>query len=155
MINESAFSGHNDLVGVVIPESLDTISSSAFSGCLGLSFIFSQAINAPKAAPDAFGSLTGSYTYVVVYDDDVEAYKAHPVWGKFQITGITEFLDTLTPTTFAGAFDGDDADGIRSTNSDARTSEVFDLSGRRQNAPQRGMNIIRMSDGTTRKVLVK
>jgi hypothetical protein len=32
---------------------------------------------------------------------------------------------------------------------------VYDLSGRRQNAPQRGMNIIRMSDGTTRKVLVK
>lgn len=155
-INESAFSGYLDLYGVVIPESLDTISSSAFAGCLGLTVIFSYAVNPPKAAPDAFGSLTGSYTYVVVFDEAVEAYKAHSVWGKFQVMGITEFYDKyVKPSTNASAFGGDDADGIRSTNSDAWTSEVFDLSGRRQNAPQRGMNIIRMSDGTTRKVLVK
>ena len=156
MINESAFYGYLDLYGVVIPESLDTISSGAFAGCLGLSDVFSYAVNPPKAAPDAFGSLTGSYTRVVVYDEAVEAYKAHPVWGKFQIMGITEHMDTLSPTTtYASAFGGDDADGIRSTNSDAWTSEVYDLSGRRQNAPQRGLNIIRMSDGSTRKVMVK
>lgn len=155
-INESAFSGYIDMRAVVIPESLDTISSAAFAGCLGLSDVFSFAVNPPKAAPDAFGSLTGSYTRVVVFDEAVEAYKAHSVWGKFQVMGITEFYDKyVEPSTNASAFGGDDADGIRSTNSDAWTSEVFDLSGRRQNAPQRGMNIIRMSDGTTRKVMVK
>lgn len=157
MINESAFFGYTDLRCVVIPESLDTICSSAFSDCLGLSDIFSFAVNPPKVAPDAFGSLTGSYTYVIVYDEAVEAYKAHPVWGKFQIMGITEFWDkyVIPTTTYASAFGGDDADGIRSTNSDAWTSEVYDLSGRRQSAPQRGLNIIRMSDGSTRKVMVK
>lgn len=156
-INESAFSGYIDMRAVVIPESLDTISSAAFAGCLGLSDVFSYAVNPPKAAPDAFGSLTGSYTRVVVYDEAVEDYKAHSVWGKFQVMGITEFWDkyVIPTTTYASPFGGDDPDGIRSTNSDAWTSEVFDLSGRRQNALQRGMNIIRMSDGTTRKVLVK
>lgn len=155
-INESAFSGYLDLYGVVIPESLDTISSGAFAGCLGLSDVFSYAVNPPKAAPDAFGSLTGSYTRVVVYDEAVEAYKAHSVWGKFQVMGITEFWDKyVTPITNDNMYGSNDPDGIRSTNSDAWTSEVYDLSGRRQNALQRGMNIIRMSDGTTRKVMVK
>ena len=154
-INESAFSGYNDLTFVVIPESLDTISSTAFAGCLGLSHVFSYAVHPPQAAPDAFGSLTGSYTRVVVYDEAVEAYKAHSVWGKFQVMGITEYESTLKPITDANIFGSNDPDGIRSTNSDAWASEVYDLSGRRQNAPQRGMNIIRMSDGTTRKVMVK
>ena len=156
IINESAFEGNLDLWGIIIPESLDTICSTAFAGCLGLSGIFSFAVNPPKAAPDAFGSLTGSYTDLVVYDNAVDEYKAHPVWGKFQVIGITEFMDRLQNTaSYANQFGGNDADAIRSTNSDAWTSEVYDLSGRRQNTPQRGLNIVRMSDGTTRKVMIK
>lgn len=34
-------------------------------------------------------------------------------------------------------------------------NNVFDLSGRKLDKPQKGINIIRMSDGTTRKVLMK
>jgi hypothetical protein len=156
IINESAFSGYLNLLAVGIPESVDSICSTAFAGCLGLAAISCQSMTAPKVAPDAFGSLTGSYTLLIVPDDAVEGYKAHPVWGKFQVMGITEYKNrTQEPGTYASPSGGDDPDGIRSTNSDAWTSEVFDLSGRRQNAPQRGMNIIRMSDGTTRKVMVK
>jgi hypothetical protein len=33
--------------------------------------------------------------------------------------------------------------------------EVYDISGRRQQALRHGLNIIRATDGTTRKVLVK
>ena len=36
-----------------------------------------------------------------------------------------------------------------------QTTCFYDLQGRKLSAPQRGINIIRMSDGTTRKVLVK
>ena len=155
IINESAFSGYLNLAGIFIPESVDTICSTAFAGCLGLAGIVCYSETTPKVAPDAFGSLTGSYTELVVPDDAVETYKAHPVWGKFQVTSYSDFINRIQGNgTYTGSF-GDDADGIRSTNSDAWTSEVYDLSGRRQNAPQRGMNIIRMSDGTTRKVLVK
>jgi hypothetical protein len=46
--------------------------------------------------------------------------------------------------------------GIGSAKVDVRTiSESYDLSGRRQNTPQHGLNLIRMSDGSIRKVLVK
>ena len=156
VINESAFVNYLNLAAIAIPESVDTICSTAFAGCLGLAVIACYSETAPKVAPDAFGSLTGSYTYLVVPDNAVEGYKAHPVWGKFQVMGISEYNNmNEQPTTYASAFGGDDADGIRSTNSDAWTSEVYDLSGRRQSAPQRGLNIIRMSDGSTRKVMVK
>ncbi len=37
----------------------------------------------------------------------------------------------------------------------SKTEAIYDLDGRRIDAPQKGINIIRMSDGTTRKVLVK
>ena len=44
-------------------------------------------------------------------------------------------------------------DGITTT--DAQTSEVYSLSGVRTNRPQHGVSIVKMSDGTIKKVLVK
>ena len=44
-----------------------------------------------------------------------------------------------------------------SAKADAGVSEVarYSLDGRKLSAPQKGINILRMSDGTTRKVIVK
>jgi len=33
--------------------------------------------------------------------------------------------------------------------------EIYDLNGRKLSSPQKGINIIRMSDGTSRKVLIR
>ena len=53
------------------------------------------------------------------------------------------------------AVDWDDA--IQAPNADASTDAgcIYDLHGRKLTAPRNGINIIRRSDGTTRKVLVK
>ena len=48
----------------------------------------------------------------------------------------------------------DAVDAIEAT-ADNKQESCFDLQGRQQNKPQKGMNIIRYSDGSTRKVLVK
>ena len=45
--------------------------------------------------------------------------------------------------------------GISSVSIDATEEERFNLRGEKLSAPQRGVNIIRMSDGTTKKVVVK
>jgi hypothetical protein len=48
------------------------------------------------------------------------------------------------------------ATGIQRVESDSKeVVEIYNLSGVRQSAISRGLNILRMSDGTTRKVLVK
>lgn len=49
-------------------------------------------------------------------------------------------------------------DGIRevqSSESIVHSEGIYDLSGRKLDKPQKGINIIRMSDGTTKKVLIK
>ena len=40
-------------------------------------------------------------------------------------------------------------------NADAEVTDVFDAEGRQLNEMQHGVNIVRMSDGTTRKVVRK
>lgn len=157
MIGESAFSGRDDMQGFVIPESLDTIASSAFSGCLGLGFIWSYAVTPPKTAPDAFGSMTGSYINLWVPDDGIEQYAADPVWGKFRIRKASEAFGNNGDSEIAAYKNDDIETAIRFVNSDNKMipAETYDLSGRRQNTPQRGLNIVRMSDGTTRKVMIK
>jgi hypothetical protein len=48
------------------------------------------------------------------------------------------------------------ATGIQRVESDSKeVVEIYNVSGVRQSAISRGLNIIRMSDGTTRKVFVK
>ena len=86
-----------------------------------------------------------------------------------QLTGLdyesdycyVAFVTTSENETFYGEMQtfktGVDTSGIE----DARVSEEptvivrYDLRGRRLNAPQTGVNILKMSDGTTRKVFVK
>ena len=50
-----------------------------------------------------------------------------------------------------------DPTGITNANAESNTEEVirFTTDGKRISAPQKGINIIRMSDGTTRKVVVE
>ena len=49
-----------------------------------------------------------------------------------------------------------DLSGINKVKLDGiEKDSVYDLLGRRMNQPQKGINIIRQSDGTIKKVLVK
>lgn len=60
---------------------------------------------------------------------------------------VLTFSKTKTPT------------GIAVTPTPPPTDEgsvlIFDIQGRRLNYPKRGVNIIRLEDGTTRKVIIK
>lgn len=68
-----------------------------------------------------------------------------------------------TPSYFCiddlgGSYDGTPTGIARPTTGGGKAAVAtgyFDLSGKRLTAPQRGVNIIRMSDGTTRKVIVR
>ena len=76
---------------------------------------------------------------VYVVDEDAKtAYQAQEPWNKYAIvvmpTGIEELETDKTTPTIVG---------------------YFDLSGRPINGQQRGAVILRYSDGTSRKVMVK
>lgn len=57
--------------------------------------------------------------------------------------------------TFKTGFDPTPVIAVEANNTDAVIIARYDIQGRRISKPQRGINIIRMSDGTIRKVMIK
>ena len=145
IISPACFSGCSTLATIHIPASIQYIGSNAFASCKGLEKngkVYCHAEEVPETESDAFNTVDVKKAQLFVPTNSVEQYTSHPVWGLFKIEAETESEDIET--------------GIRATGIDNQTiAEVYDINGRKQNTLQHGLNIIRMSDGTTRKVLMK
>ena len=118
-----------------LPEGVTNIGYKAFSSCKGLKEIYCFAEETPQVDSETFYDIQPREILLVVPDVAVEQYKAHPIWRQF-------WIETPTGVRLAPAL---------SHGNDIR----YDLNGRKLNALQKGINIIRYSDGTTRKVLIK
>ena len=94
------------------------------------------------------------------------------LWNKISLLNGTKIIEpvgaklsddytmvvTATGSTATGVVFGDaSATGIEGVimNADAEVTGIFDAEGRQLNEMQPGVNIVRMSDGTTRKVIKK
>lgn len=79
--------------------------------------------------------------------------------GKLKVKINGRFCVTVSATqkgkTQFVSIPFDVADGIGSTISDDDTEAIYDLNGQRLQQTKQGINIIKMKDGTTRKVMVK
>ena len=134
-IGNYAFDGCTSLTSITIPNSVTSIGSSAFAGCRGLKEIYCYAEETPEVySSSCFSSVDVSNVLLVVPDDAVEKYKAHEVWGQFMIETATGISLTPDPTPVG-------------------EESWYGLNGRKLDKPQRGINIIHRSDGTTRKVI--
>ena len=74
---------------------------------------------------------------LIVPDNAEDKYRAHEIWGQFWIE---------TPTRIKSPEEG------RSMTEDGI---IFNLSGQQNPVLQKGINIIRYSDGTSKKLMVK
>ncbi len=134
-IAEGTFEGCSSLRELVFPSSLNSLWGLAFSGCTGLRVIYCYAEEPPSVNYDSFNGVDVSNVLLVIPDNAVWKYKRHSIWKEFKIETATN---------------------ICSAKDDAHSAmETYDLSGHQLNSEQKGINILRMSDGTTRKVLVK
>ena len=118
--------------------------SCKYWGCSDLNDFYCYAEQVPSISRLSFVYTPVESATLHVPAVSVDAYKTASYWKNFgSIVALTD--DDPKPT------------GIEhlTTNGGKAANGIYDMSGKRLNTTQHGVNIIRMSDGTTRKVFVK
>ena len=137
-ISWNAFSGCSGLTSLTIPSSVTEIGESAFNGCSGLTSIYVYPENLPELGIDIFTGCDAKNCTVYVPKGTIDAYKSSE-FGYFE--NIVEF----------------DATGIDkvTTSTDAKEVSRYSANGQRLSAPAKGLNIVKYSDGSVKKVVVQ
>ena len=137
-IGESAFSGCSGLTSLTIPSGVTSIGKWAFAGCSGLTSIYVYPENLPELGTDIFNGCDAKNCTVYVPKGTYDAYKSSE-FGYFE--KIIEF----------------DASGIDKVTTSTNVKEVsrYSANGQRLSAPAKGLNIVKYSDGSVKKVVVQ
>ena len=169
-IADGAFQNNTNITSVTIPESVISVGANAFDGCNKLSSIsIGKAVttigskafanfnsvaqtrgesslkvscyaeSVPNTVSDAFENTSINTATLQVDDNSVEAYKTSVPWSGFgTIMGFNE----------AASIDNVSLDN-------GGRAKMFFIDGKPLSKPQKGINIIRMDNGKTKKVVVR
>lgn len=137
-IGYSAFRGCSGLTSLTIPSSVTEIGWGAFRGCSGLTSIYVYPENLPELGIDIFTGCDAKNCTVYVPKGTYDAYKSSE-FSYFE--KIVEF----------------DATGIDKVTTSTNAKEVsrYSANGQRLSAPAKGLNIVKYSDGSVKKVVVQ
>ena len=137
-IGDEAFSGCSGLTSLILPSSLTSIDREAFSGCSGLTSIYVYAEKLPNMKSDVFDGCDAKKCTVYVPKGTYDDYWLSE-FGYFE--NIVEF----------------EATGINNviTSNDAKELSRYSLNGQRLSAPTKGLNLVKYSDGSVKKVAVQ
>ena len=137
-IGNQAFSGCSGLTSLTIPSSVTSIDHNAFSGCSGLTSIYVYLEKLPELGTYIFSGCDANNCKVYVPTGTYDDYLVSE-FGYFE--NIVEF----------------DATGIDkvTTSTDAKELSRYSVNGQRLSAPAKGLNIVKYSDGSVRKEMVK
>ena len=137
-IGNYAFEGCSGLTSLTIPSGVTSIGNYAFNGCSGLTSIYVYPENLPELGTDIFTGCDAKNCTVYVPKGTYDAYKSSE-FGYFE--KIVEF----------------DASGIDKVTTSANAKEVsrYSANGQRLSAPAKGLNIVKYSDGSVKKVVVQ
>ena len=143
-IGKWAFSNCKGLTSITIPNSVTNIGDFAFHGCPDLTSVISLIEEPFEINENTF------YNWVEDHDEFTTAtlyvpaetkakYESTPAWNKFKM--IVE----------------QEVNAVESVETDAQAEETvrYNVGGQRISSPQKGLNIVKMSDGTTRKIMCK
>ena len=137
-IGDCAFLSCSGLTSLTIPSSVTSIGSDAFLGCSGLTSIYVYTKKLPKLGYYVFDGCDAKNCTVYVPKGTYDDYKLSK-FGYFE--KIVEF----------------DASGIDkvTTSADAKEVSRYSANGQRLSAPAKGLNIVKYSDGSVKKVVVQ
>ena len=137
-IDKYAFSGCSRLTSLNLPAGITWIGESAFSYCSGLTSIYVYAEKVPRIGRYAFEGCASRKCTLYVPKGTYDNYRLSE-FGYFE--NIVEF----------------DATGIDKTTTSTDVEEVsrYSLNGQRLVGPTKGLNIVKYSDGSVKKVAVE
>lgn len=161
-IGIGAFSGCESLKSISLPSELTKIGDSAFRDCYGfdsslllpsklteigsLAFyytsfnpIYACMPTPPAIQDDSFSFYEKRYGTLYVPVNSYQDYFFSDEWGNFAN------IKTFEPTSVEPVFTADDA---------SETSR-YTIGGQRQDNPVKGLNIVKMNDGSVKKIMVK
>lgn len=139
-IGYRAFAYCKKLEYVVIPKTVNQIGSNAFENCENLLDVYCYNSDVPSTSINAFDNSYPEYITLHVPQLSEEAYKLTSPWDKFKsIVALKE--DDPNPTGIVNILENRCAD------------QYFDMKGNRITKCQKGIIIIRNSNGKTKKVI--
>ena len=137
-IGYDAFDGCTGLTSVTIPSSVTSIGDHAFSGNNNLTTVISLREEPFSIPDDTFSQDVFMNADLFIPVGTMDKYKSKAGWKNFL------WMQEGTPS------------GISTTASEMDAEkDRYTIDGKRITEPSRGLNIIRMSDGTTKKFIVK
>ena len=136
-IGESVFLGCSGLTSFTIPSSVTSIGWGAFCGCSGLTSIYVYTEKLPNMGSDVFAGC------------DAKKCTAYVPKGTYDDYWLSEFGYFENIVEF-------DPTGINNviTSNDAKELSRYSVNGQRLSAPTKGLNLVKYSDGSVKKVVV-
>ena len=137
-ISEEMFAYNHCLKSITIPASVNEIGKLAFYTCMGLEKLY---IYSNKLIPvDDEGTLKGPENCTLYVPQGLaEAYRTS-IWGAY-LQNIEEMTTTGIKTV--------------SATSDVKEVSRYSVAGQKLDAPVKGLNIVKYSDGSIKKVAVQ
>ena len=138
-IGRNIFSYCSGLTSLTLPAGITWIDYEAFRGCSGLTSIYVYAEKVPEIGSNAFEGVDAKKCTLYVPMGTRDDYWISDIGSYFE--NIVEF----------------DATGIDKTTISADVEEVarYSVNGLRLSAPTKGLNIVKYSDGSVKKVAVQ
>ncbi|MGM9712596.1 MAG: leucine-rich repeat domain-containing protein [Prevotella sp.] len=137
-IGEGTFKDCKFLTWIRIPAGVTSLGKNVFDGCNALLDVTCDAVKCPSVSD--FGEFPISDATLTVPDESYELYRKSYPWSLFGT--IKDFSGTT---------------GINSATAAGKSAvrDVYGLDGKSRDSMKQGLNIIRLDNGKTKKVMVK
>ena len=138
-IGIGAFYGCRRLTSLTLPAGIIWIAPDAFSHCFGLTSIYVYAEKVPYI---------GSNVFVGVDAKECTLYVPMGTRDDYRLSGFGNYFENIVEF---------EATGIDKTTTSTDVEEVgrYSVNGQRLSAPTKGLNIVKYSDGSVKKVAVR
>jgi len=134
-IGDWAFSGCSSLKSFSFGTNVSNIGKEAFSDCTAMTKLISKAATPPTCGTQALDDINKWTCKLYVPAESLSQYQQADQWKEFF------FIEA----------------GIKNVNGNnsnkATIKSRYDLGGKQLSQPQKGLNILKMSDGTSRKIV--